>query len=748
MKWRWLLVLAFLLVAVQPADAEDQLDISVHTPLKGAVKYNSWIRLEVTVSNGDQPLAGVVELARDNGRSKDQETALRQKVSLQKGETKRVNFDVPVEMLMGNMEFRVWQGDKVLVSERVPRLEPRGERLVGVVNASESAFHFLTINGPAAGQAPPFVVTHLNTDALPDESWIYKNLDILALGSDEVAKLKEKQIAAIKEWVRRGGIVIVSAGPNQDQAVKPFSDLLPIEVGKGGTRTELSELRQYTGEKTLPFSSIPVYNRDLPMFVSKPVGIGVLLFANYDVTAEPLASWQFNRQLWQNVLTKHRVMESIEKRDERGPVDMSLLQLSRFIPGVKTPSVGWIIGIWCTYLLFVAPILFWLLKRAQRREWAWGMIPATAILLSAGVYLIGKPLVVKEDTSFNVTAMRILDDKLAEVQSAASFVTVSGGNYEVVTQKGYLSVPLASTRGEMRPQGDIQNSDDEGKALTFENVPYLSIKQATASGVMKDVGSFQTALTVEGDRLKGTVRNNTKFDLEQVSVELGLQRIAVGTLKQGEEKRIDAKIDAIYLPREPHGPSDRQPSVEVQLDRLKANALAGNIPNQIRVVGIHTQALPIISMRKENTSHYWNIVSQSVRLQPSPDGNMTYPYGLLPVNVIGSEGFFDNRATNLWELGKGSVTFALGLGQVPHSIDRVAVPLDHSSYRPFKREIFHAKSGKWEELQREQSVVLSRNVSEYVNRDGNILIRFTNTSEQRISLPTPFFQVEGEEKKS
>jgi hypothetical protein len=749
MKWRWLLVLGLWLASVQPAAAEDQLDLSVRVPLEGAVKYNSWMRLEVTVTAGDQPVFGFLELGRQNFPQLSLDESIRQKLSLAKRETRQFTFDLPTEMFMNNTEIRIRQGDEVLLSEPVPRMEPRGERLVGVVNANESAFHFLAINGAAAGQGAPFVVKHLNADSLPDESWIYKNLDILALGSDEIRALNQRQVAAIKEWVRRGGVVILSAGPNQDQVVKPFEDLLSVQSGMSGNRTNLDEFRQYTGEKVLPFSDIPVYHKDLPLFLSKQAGIGVILFANYDVTAEPLASWQHNRQLWQNVLAKHQAIESMEKREDRSPVDMSLLQLSKFIPGVKTPSVGWIILIWCVYLLVVAPLLYVLLKRVKRREWAWGIIPATAILLSAGVYLIGKPQVLKEDTSFHVTALRILDDKLAEVQSAASFATVSGGDYEVVTEKGYISVPLSFTRGSMQPQGTISiQQDQDERALTFEKVPYLSVKQATATGIMSDAGSFHTNMTVKEDRLQGTVRNNTAFDLEQAYIEMGLQRIPVGTLKQGEEKQIDAKIESFYLSGDQRQPNAGPSSAEQQVERLKANALAGNIPHQIRVVGVSDKPLPIFSMRRENKAHYWNILSQLVRLQPSLDGTLIYPYGLLPVHVVATEGSLEGRSPYLWELGKGSVTYGLAAGQVHSAIKRVTVPVDHSSFRPFKREIYHAKSGQWKELPREQRVELSGNVGEYINRDGMILIRFTNTTEQRISLPTPFFQVEGEEKRS
>jgi hypothetical protein len=752
--WKWFLVLALACFGFfpQPASAEHQLDISFSTSLGGLMKYDQWTRLSVTLLNDSEPISGTLELGTDEMEQQHYQSSYRQPFSLQKGEMKEYHFDIPVEILMrGSATIRVLREGKVLQTEKLLPIRPRDERIVGVLDSNQNAFHFLAMGSEQRSgfRSVPFIVQQLDPENLPEESWILKNLDILAIGNVEAEKISERQLAAMKEWIHRGGIVIISAGPQSGEILRRFQDILPIAPGESGNRTNLRELSKYTGETRIPFASIQVYNQNLPLFLSKQTGAGVLLVANYDVTAEPLASWQYNRQLWENVLVKHRVLESIEKRNDRLAVDFGLLRYSNFIPDVSTPSVIWIIVIWLAYVMVIAPLLSFILKRAERREWAWGIIPVSALVLSAGVYLIGRPLVVKEDTSFIVSSVRILDDQLAEVKTGASFLTVSGGDFAVKTAKGFLSLPLDSKRNDLAVDGRVAADGTDGtKEISFENVPYLTVRQAFASGLRDDIGSFSAALTVRGDRLQGRVKNNTSFDLQELRIDLGMQRIPLGSLKKGEEKRIDAKIGKYYLPDQSIQSLQQPFTKEQQISLMKQEIMQGYFPGQIHLVGTCTDDLRILAAQREIKRHAWNVLHQTVQLAPGDNGKIVYPYGLLSTNVESTEGIFDAKSPGLYEIAKGSVTFGLQVAQPNVKAERVQIPLEQSPYRPFRKEIFHAKSGQWKELGREQGVDLQAELHEYVNRDGKILIRFSNPTEQRLSLPEPFFQMEGEEEEA
>lgn len=67
MNWRWglLFVAAWLFYAVQPAAAEEDMEINVNLPLGGIVKYESWIRMDITISSPKHSFSGYVGLTKN-----------------------------------------------------------------------------------------------------------------------------------------------------------------------------------------------------------------------------------------------------------------------------------------------------------------------------------------------------------------------------------------------------------------------------------------------------------------------------------------------------------------------------------------------------------------------------------------------------------------------------------------------------------------------------------------------------------
>lgn len=745
MNRSWLLVfaVAWLGFSAQPAAAEGSVEMKVNIPFGGVFKYDAWVRLEVTVHTRDQPFSGLVELSREKAPRQIRHAALLQEVKLAAGESRTIAFDMPAEMFLE--EWRLWltQGEKVVASEKLRLPYPKDGRIIGVLDSGSGAFHVLTMTQRQMNGGH-VLVQNLTTEMLPDESWLYRNLDILALRGEQVKKLRDRQVEAITDWIKSGGVVILSAGPGQEEAVRRFADILPVEP-KSGRVDPKQALSGYTAAKTLPAGSIPVFNSALPLFVAREAGEGLLLFVNYDVTAEPLASWQHGAELWQNVLSRHGVQDVLEHGRRIDQFNRPLLELSRYIPDVHPPAPVWIAVLWVLYVAAVAPGTYLILKRLDRRQWAWGVIPGMAVLLMVGVFFIGKPMVVRENSSHAVTRVRILDGQLAEVETASTFLAVSGDRFKVEVQPGMVALPLAYNGNNYEPDGlTSERGADAGYSLEFQGVPYLTPRQAVGFGLMREAGEFEASLHVQKDRLRGTVTNNTAFPLETAYVEVGPQRIPLGSMRPGETKRVDAKLEPLYLPSR-NAYDETETSVEERIRRLQDDVLSFEGGDRVRILGVNRQPLPLITFQQEHRSRCWNLISQTVRLQPDQRGVITYPYGLLGVDMHESTGELESKSPYLWELAKGSVTFSLKLGQARNHAERLIVPLDHSSFRPFQKAIFHQKSGQWKPLPRDKRLVLEADLSEYLTPDGTVLLRFSHPGVQRLSLPMPFFQVEGRE---
>lgn len=743
MRWKWMLVLlmVWLGVSVQPVKAEGNIEVEVNVPLSGIIKYDSWMRLEVNVTSKEEAFHGFVELSKGRAKKNSYQPALRQPVMIEKGQSKKIYFDMPVQVMLDEWNILLTKNGQVVQSEKLRLPYPKDGRTVGVVHEGGNAFHFLAINQSQFNMSRPMTVQNLAPEMLPDQAWIYRNLDVLALGGKQAALLNDQQVVAIKEWVQMGGIVILSAGPGQDGIIQKFADVFSVAPGVGGTIVLSEGLRPYTGDKLAPAGSIPVYNKDVPLFSSQKVGKGMMLFVNYDVTAEPMASWQHNLQLWQSVLQKHGAQELLEQNTYMDQMTRPFLELSRMIPDVQTPSPTWMVVLWGGYVFLIAPLTYFVLKRVGRRAWAWGVIPGLAVLISVGIFAIGKPLVVKTSASNAISEISILDEHTAQTRTAATFLTVDQDQFDVEVKAPIIALPLTLGRNDYEPEGQAEKD----QFLAYRNLPYLTPKQAIGYGIVRDIGEFESDLKVNRDRLQGRIKNNTKFAYDNTFIEIGLQRIPIGAMKKGEEKQIDSLLEPLLMPRQE---KQVEPlTIEEQHNRLKDIVMTYGQGNQVRIVATSDEELPLLTMREPHRAHYWNVVNQAVYLKPNDQGIVTYPYGLLGVYINETVGEYDSSGPNLWQLGKGSITFELKAGNAQMEMERLIVPLDHSPFRPFKIEYFHQKSGRWLPVERASRLVLEKDLEDVLTPQQSLLLRFSNDGTTRLSMPTPFFQVEGSERK-
>ncbi|MGN7470434.1 hypothetical protein [Brevibacillus sp. SAFN-007a] len=736
-KWMLVFVAAWLGFAGQSAWAQSNVDIEVNVPLGGIVKYESWVRLGVTITSQEKDMAGFVELSRKPLSKNLRQANLRQPILLEQGKSKTVYFDMPMQLLLNDWYVHVTQNGQVLRSEKLRVPYPKDGQTIGVVDDGVHAFHFLAANAPSSQRNRPLSVQNLAPDMLPDQSWMYDSLDVLAIGGKQGASIDDAQLAAIKEWIKLGGVVIVSAGPNQDALVQRLADLLPVQPGQSGSVPIAEALRKYAADKPAPPGNVAVYNKNLPLFVAKQSGNGLFLFVNYDVTAEPLASWQHNLPLWQNVMVQQGATAVLDNKRYTDQMARPLLELSQNMPDVQTPPPVWMVVLWGGYVLLVAPLTYFVLQRVGKREWAWGIIPGAAILLTVGIFAIGKPLVVKTNVSYTISEIGILDETLARTRTAATFLAVDKDGYDVTVAPSLVAVPLTHGRNDYEPEG----LTDGSRLLSYRHLPYLTPRQAIGFGVLRDVGAFDVDVRVEENRLVGRVKNRTAYSYEQAFIEVGLQRMAIGSLKKGEEKRIDGELESLFMPRNPG--QDEPDSPEKRRKQMQENVIGYAQSGQVRLIGMTTAPVPLMNMQEPHQAHYWNVVTQPVQLQPQADGNVMLPYGLLQAELMEATGDYESNTGYLWQLGKGSMTFELRTDTANLELKRLLVPLDHSSYRPFRIEYFHRKSGKWQTVDRGTKLVLEEELPDALTANRTLLLRFSNGTASRLSLPTPFFQVEG-----
>ncbi|MEW9671009.1 hypothetical protein [Ammoniphilus sp. 3BR4] len=744
-----LLMIGFILWFLSPggqiAEAEEKaldMDVSIEVPFHGIYKGGKMVRFSVHVKNHDEPFSGEM-MVKQLDFVQPQTLSSPKQFQMEANEEKIVTIDVNSDQLMNGgrqVGVSILQDGKEVDWVPVHGLAPHHEWLIGVIAKDSNAFHFLSMAQPENGRN--LSVKQLEPDAIPDESILMNHLDLLAIG-DLSDDLEEDQINAIKEWIGSGGVLLVSGGKSYETVSKSFGDLLPYRSSETTLRDISSDLERLTDLKA-PVEPVSVLKEAKNLFHTEKFGQGLILTVAYDVTEEPLVSWQGNKTLWHQALNQW-LLDAMVRKDMRPLIDHGLLDVSYMTPGVTPPKFPLIAIIWGVYLLVVTPGLYLFLKRRDKREWAWILIPSLSILLTAGIYMLGKYWVAKEDSVHTVSSIQILDEQQAEVSSAASFLMVEGGTYTVDKADGTTIIPLQIGN----PQIEEKALSLELGAVQFKKIPYLSMKEVYSHSIRKDIGHIENQLYIEDERIRGKVGNLTSFDLKNVLLTVGMQEIPLGDLPMGKEMQIDKELQRVYVPESSLLDWQREGrflSRWERMERLQRTSYdlnGSSIP--VMISGLSEEGIEIFNVRdREEEKYFSTMIRQSVALSPLPNGKQIFPYGTLPLRLGETKGNWEGMLGGYY-LSNGFMNFALKVQPNGVGVNRIVVPLNEAPYKPFTKNIYNVKKEQWETLQSDQPFVLSGAEKDaYITPQGEIVLRFIQDSEERVFLPQPYFLVEGE----
>ncbi|HEY1016844.1 MAG TPA: hypothetical protein VGE07_29295, partial [Herpetosiphonaceae bacterium] len=119
---------------------------------------------------------------------------------------------------------------------------------------------------------------------------------------------------------------------------------------------------------------------DTPLIAERRVGAGRVLVSAFDLAA--LEGEPRKAEIWQSVFGAP---------DQR-PWEFTIQPQAQANAGLGLPSISMLAGLLFGYVLVVGPLNFLVLRRLDRREWAWGTIPLSVLLFTAVAYGAGAGL--------------------------------------------------------------------------------------------------------------------------------------------------------------------------------------------------------------------------------------------------------------------------------------------------------------------------------------------------------------------
>ena len=438
---------ALLAVFFTPAAHADGPALTARFGIAGRYKPGGWCLVTVGVTNpGPDTLSGQVQVVAANtdngpspfgrrgGRANIPSAVFACPVSVPGGTTAPRTFPLYVrgidpgqaDLSVQLVEGRERGDGRVLakISNQNPNeavafsgsaVSPADTLLVGF-GGDPGAFLFLNGRSLGAAAAPgvfppssrftPNAVTPATVQVaeaqasdLPDNAAGYAGTQAFLLRSDApLDALTEAQADALKAWVAGGGHLIVCGGSDPSRFAVPFFEgLLPAAVDSAGGALTL------TPKPSPGVRVVQAAPDGSPQIVARPYGAGTVTLTAFDPTTS--AYYQTPNLLalpavWQTLFaslpdTTASVLAITAQREENysafyfgnSPPLLSAAVMRG--QSLDAPGTAVIAIFLLAYLVILVPVNYLVLKRMDRKEWAWGTIPALVLLFAAGTFAVG-----------------------------------------------------------------------------------------------------------------------------------------------------------------------------------------------------------------------------------------------------------------------------------------------------------------------------------------------------------------------
>ena len=534
--------------AIQPARAVDPPRMDARALLGGHARLGTWMAIEVALENDGPPIVGELRLAG--------------------GAQGRTRFGVSVDLPTGSRKSYVLHvqppsfGDRIeiaLVADGIPlaaqkiafTLHDATQLLVGIV-ADQPGRLIGGLKLATTQNALPPATVALAAEDLPERVEAWTTLDRLIWQDVDAARLTPAQLSALRGWLAGGGRLVIvggTAGPASltgfPDAILPYRPTATIEAPASALGALLGATPATAGDVTaLAGTSGPgralATAGDRVIAAELGYGNGAVDLVGFDPTLAWIADSKAGEALWRGL---------VPPRGGSGPVvggdDSQLVNAVATLPSLALPPIGGLIVLLFGYILLIGPVNYLVLRRLDKREWAWLTMPVLIALFALGSYGFGAALRGNEVLVNEVAIIRGAADTEEGLGTVyVGIFSPNRGTYQVRIPGGaLLSAPISSEMGGGPDQGagslDLLQGDPSRVRDLAVGFGSLRTIRADAPAA---VPRLSANLRLENGHLVGTIRNGSDRLLERVAIVIGASVAVVGDISPGADAAVDLNV--------------------------------------------------------------------------------------------------------------------------------------------------------------------------------------------------------------
>jgi hypothetical protein len=664
--------------SVPGARAADGPQMEARVLLQGHARVGSWLAIEVRLQNEGAPIVGELQL---QGGSQGG-TRFSRPVDLPSPSDKVYLLHAQPPSFGQQIEVQLVVNKEVIARQKVAfTIHDASQLTIGVV-AAQSQGIVAGIQLPANQNNLTPVVIPLAPGDLPERLEAWSTLDRLIWQDVDTNTLTKRQIDSLRGWLALGGRLVVvggTAGPGVlsgfPDTILPYRPKTTVDVAPGSLSGLLGsvpssavDVPALSGElaqgRALATSGDSVIAADVAY------GSGSVTVVGIDPSVGWIAESKAATGLWRSLIPPR------SGGFVGGGDDSQIVGAVSELPALALPPTGGLLILLFGYIALIGPINYLVLRKLDRREWAWITMPVLIAVFAAGSYAFGSALRGSDVIVNEVAIVRGAPD--ATEGSAQAYLGVfspTRGTYQLSVGGGaLLSAPVVGDF--FGGQGTLLDvvQDDTAQVRDL-SVGFGSLRTVRAETPV-EVPRIHAELRLVDGELVGTLRNDSSKVLEAPAVVLGGSTVTLSDLQPGASANVKLRISAgqfgqalsdklfgqVFFETVANNDKQRRAATRHRIvDQLTYDPMFGNaqqLPADVPVVFAWGRE-PILDVevagqkpaRSANVLYY-------IPVSMTVTGKTAFRSDLIRSTVVSADANFFSKDPFSMNFGKGAVTIA------------------------------------------------------------------------------------------
>ena len=603
-----LFVILLLVSVVAPAQAQ-AITLDVDAGFDSLFREHHWFPLRVRVTNagGDQRGRLVV---RPETSGKAFSNTFSTAVELPAGARKSVFLYVTARSFASNVRVEFLTDDNlVLAAQEAPLRHVPAQDTLHVL-LSDAASGRVDLAALAPGERQSWRAAWELT-SLPPLAAALQSVDTFFFNDIDTGALGTAQRQALADRVLAGAHLIVTGGAGWQATAAGLAELLPLQPTGSLSTADLAQLAALAGEPNASFGSetlvatgtlradarvLAATADGVPLLLRREYGLGTVDYFAADPLAAPLNDWAGLDALWFTLAATRRPLPGWSQ----GITNLERAAIaSEILPGLDLlPDLLPLCGFLLFYVALIGPLNYLVLRRINRRAWAWVTIPLFILLFSALSWSVGFGLRGSTATLSRLALVQSWpQSERAQVTGLVGVLSPRRASYDLLTAEGSTLRPLARDipanpfAAGIQARTDIRQAE-QFSALNFNvDASFIATFHSTATMPAPAISGTATLRYVQGEAnlvtgeptwhwlLRGTVRNEGDFALSRpVILARASSQALPATLQPGESASFELPLIADTI--QPAAPAPLERHGQLQLTQLRFSRFSRSLASR------------------------------------------------------------------------------------------------------------------------------------------------------------------------